>query len=545
MTWPAWAGDDTHRNGDPMTDRRAHLLRRVPTLLAAVLLSLTVLPLQAVLAGPATAAGTATVTGRVTDRAGTPLAGIHVAASVGNAYTDVVTGSDGRYTLTSPTGTASLTARDDSRAHETGYWNGTTSVPDYTTFTLGDGTTTADFSLADQHTITGVATDTAGTPIPDVGYTVEYRRPDGTWQSPQLGPLLTDADGTFVWRTAVGTTYRFCFFDDYYGSAYGSEQTQPDRPLRYTNRCWQNGTTIAAATDIPVTASSPLDQRFTLALATAGKPLKPTEPFVHGSATVGGTLRVDTGRWQPDGVTFTYAWVWYDDAGEHTIAGATGPTYTPTADDTGRSLSAIVTGSLSGYKSAPQGAYAGTVGDPVPSASAPLSITGSGVVGSPLDTDHGTVTPGPATSSLIWLVDGLVVAQGYTGHTSYTPTAADIGKQVTVREITSSSAGGYGELHEYAVGPVVRGTLTAPTPTISGTTKVGSTLTAVPGTWGPSPVTLTYQWYRSGTAISGATAKTYRVVAADQGKALSVRVTGTKTGYTSTYRDSARTGTIP
>jgi hypothetical protein len=37
---------------------------------------------------------------------------------------------------------------------------------------------------------------------------------------------------------------------------------------------------------------------------------------------------------------------------------------------------------------------------------------------------------------------------------------------------------------------VAVGTLTAPVPKITGTVKVGYTLTAVPGAWGPAPVVL-------------------------------------------------------
>jgi uncharacterized protein YdbL (DUF1318 family) len=91
---------------------------------------------------------------------------------------------------------------------------------------------------------------------------------------------------------------------------------------------------------------------------------------------------------------------------------------------------------------------------------------------------------------------------------------------------------------------VVAGTLTAPTPTITGTKAVGSTLTAVPGTWGPAPVTLAYQWYRSGVAISGATASTFALTTLDRGKTMTVRVTGTKTGYTSVAKTSAATTAI-
>ena len=54
---------------------------------------------------------------------------------------------------------------------------------------------------------------------------------------------------------------------------------------------------------------------------------------------------------------------------------------------------------------------------------------------------------------------------------------------------------------------------TTSTPTVSGTAKVGSTLTAKAGTWAPAPVTLAYQWYRGSVRIAGATKSTYTVTA--------------------------------
>ena len=68
-------------------------------------------------------------------------------------------------------------------------------------------------------------------------------------------------------------------------------------------------------------------------------------------------------------------------------------------------------------------------------------------------------------------------------------------------------------------------------PTITGTPRVGETLTAQNGTWENSPSTFTYQWQRcdaNGAAapnIAGATAKTYQIVNADAGDTLRVRVT--------------------
>ena len=83
----------------------------------------------------------------------------------------------------------------------------------------------------------------------------------------------------------------------------------------------------------------------------------------------------------------------------------------------------------------------------------------------------------------------------------------------------------------------------APTPTISGTAAVGSTLTAKPGTWSPAP-TLVYQWKRDGSTIAGATSATYTVVKADRGAKITVSVEARRTGSITTTKTSAAV-TIP
>ncbi|MFD7543487.1 hypothetical protein ACFV4R_07590, partial [Pseudarthrobacter sp. NPDC059871] len=121
---------------------------------------------------------------------------------------------------------------------------------------------------------------------------------------------------------------------------------------------------------------------------------------------------------------------------------------------------------------------------------------------------------------------------------------ADLGKTLTVRVTGTKSGFTTAAKTSAATAAVVAGTFTGPTPTITGTKTVGSTLTANPGSWGPAPVTLAYQWYRGSTAITGATAQTYKLVAADKGAAVKVRVTGTKTAYTALARYSAATALI-
>ncbi|MCJ1685415.1 hypothetical protein MT350_19840, partial [Rathayibacter sp. VKM Ac-2928] len=84
------------------------------------------------------------------------------------------------------------------------------------------------------------------------------------------------------------------------------------------------------------------------------------------------------------------------------------------------------------------------------------------------------------------------------------------------------------------------GTLTSATPTISGSGAVGDTLTAVPGTWGPQPVTLAYQWLNNGSPIDGATGPQYLVTDSDYYRgSITVQVTGTKAGYATASRTSA------
>lgn len=67
-------------------------------------------------------------------------------------------------------------------------------------------------------------------------------------------------------------------------------------------------------------------------------------------------------------------------------------------------------------------------------------------------------------------------------------------------------------------------------PRITGKAKVGKTLKATTGTWSASASTK-LQWRRNGKAIKGATKATYRVLKADAGKKLTVRVVATRPGY--------------
>ncbi len=86
--------------------------------------------------------------------------------------------------------------------------------------------------------------------------------------------------------------------------------------------------------------------------------------------------------------------------------------------------------------------------------------------------------------------------------------------------------------------------LSTSAPGISGTPQVGQTLTLSAGDWRPTTTVLKYQWLRDGSVISGATKTSYTLTNADVGKSISVTVTGSKAGYTTTSKTSTPTAKI-
>lgn len=68
-------------------------------------------------------------------------------------------------------------------------------------------------------------------------------------------------------------------------------------------------------------------------------------------------------------------------------------------------------------------------------------------------------------------------------------------------------------------------------PTIKGIAVVGGTVTATPGSWSPIADSYTYQWRADGVSIAGATASSYTLPSALQGKQLTVVVTARKAGH--------------
>jgi hypothetical protein len=124
--------------------------------------------------------------------------------------------------------------------------------------------------------------------------------------------------------------------------------------------------------------------------------------------------------------------------------------------------------------------------------------------------------------------DGGTVTASYAGYTD------------GVRQVMTSADGVTVVLTSLTPGASTT-TITAAKPGIVGKAKVRRTLRVVPGSWGPAAVTLSYQWYRNGKKVTGATAASYRLTSRDRAKKITVGVTGAITGHSSITKKSAPT----
>jgi hypothetical protein len=229
---------------------------------------------------------------------------------------------------------------------------------------------------------------------------------------------------------------------------------------------------------------------------------------------------------------------WYRDG--KLIKGSTSQTFRPTQADVGHKVHGVVTGSKDGWHPVSYTHTAQTVSPLQTMPATAVTISGPPRVGSTLTVKPGT-WPAGATLKYQWHANGRPV----TGATrsSYVPTPSDSGKWLYV-EIIGSRAG-YSDSYAYSnsTAAVAPGTLSAGTPSIAGTAKVGSTLTVKAGTWA-SGTKLSYQWYANGKAVSNAVKSTFKPSSSQRGQKISVKVTGTKAGYSTVSRTSKATRAV-
>ena len=162
-----------------------------------------------------------------------------------------------------------------------------------------------------------------------------------------------------------------------------------------------------------------------------------------------------------------------------------------------------------------------------------------------------------ATFTYQWLVDGAEI-NGATDST-YIVIAADEGKPIEVRVAFTDDAGNPESLisNPFLSAPpliirdvpvIASNTPATGAPTITGTVRVGETLTAnttdISDSDGLNKATFTYQWLADDADITDATGSTYTLVAADEGKTVKVRITFTDDAGNDESLTSAPTATV-
>ena len=486
-----------------------------------------------------------TITGTVKTSAGVGMAGVRVSANRPGDYNgpSATTSSTGTYTIPRVATKDTLlwatyyddtvSSNKDRKFYNSIYWKNSLTEAGATplAITVGSTKTGVDFTLTEAPSIRGRVVDATGDPIPYIGYTFyQLNKTTGAWQGPQSGPNVTDASGWFSRPVTPSSTYRWGYFDDLEGEGQPITRTTP-----YASKFYKNAATFATATDIAVGATSRivLDDTVLTPFSGAIKMVSPYRIVPEDSdATL---LFIDSQLFSPQDITTTRQW--YRDG--VAISGATDYSYRYVAADKGAVITQKVTASRAGSTSATFTSDPFTVPGSTLTASPVPTITGTTTVGKTLTANAGTWTPAPVNLSYAWRRNGTAIS-GATAST-YVLTTADAGAKITVSvkgtktgyyRVTKTSAA----TAAVAAAPLV---LTSATPTISGTPKVASKLTAVPGAWAPTPVAFKYQWYVDGAAISGATASTYSLPSAQLGKSITVKVTGSKTGYTSVAKTSA------
>jgi hypothetical protein len=266
-------------------------------------------------------------------------------------------------------------------------------------------------------------------------------------------------------------------------------------------------------------------------------------PTISGVAQQGDTLTVtNNGTWSNSPTGFGYVWEDCASGSCAPISGAaSSSTYMVQSTDVGSTIEVVVTASNSGGQGAATSNGLGPVLPATPVNSKAPVLSGTAQQGDTLTvTSNGSWSNSPTGFSYVWEdcnTAGTVCApiSGAASSSTYTVQSTDVGSAIEVI-VTASNAGGGNPATSNSTktvlpaAPAVTGA-----PGIGGTPQQGDTLTATNGTWNNNPTKFTYAWEdcdSSGncSAISGATAKTYKLATTDVGKLLSVTVTASNSG---------------
>ena len=276
-------------------------------------------------------------------------------------------------------------------------------------------------------------------------------------------------------------------------------------------------------------------------------PVNLARPVVSGTAKVGSVLSATAGSWDNSPTGYAYAWKRCTTSTTlescTTIAGANAATYTLVGADDVRYLRSFVTATNASGSAEQYSIATGKVTFLKPVLGARPAVSGTLMVGATLSASTGTWENTPTSYAYAWkrCIDGTYascsVIAGATAAT-YRLVAADDTRYMRVSVTATNSGGSTLSTTSNATARITypKPVLTA-RPVISGTPRVGQTLTVNAGSWDNLPTSYAYAWQRcsDGTLsscvdIAGATSSTYQPVAADVSRYLRVSVTAINSG---------------
>ena len=422
------------------------------------------------------------------------------------------------------------------------------------TFKVSDGT--AESAVAYTMTITVTAVNDAPTVAntmtdqpATVGTAFSYAFPANTFSDADTGATLS-----YTATKADGAT-----LPTWLGFAAGT------RTFSGTPQTADVGTVSVKVTASDGNGGSVSDD-FDITVSAAANTLATGAPTITGTAQVGQTLTaVTTAIMDDDGLTsvsYAYQWIRVDGGAETNISGATASTHTLVAADQGTTIKVKVsfTDDASNPETLTSTATVAVAAAPNTPATGAPAITGTAQVGQTLTAGTTAIVDADGLNSVSYMyqwirVDGTDADISGATASTYTLVTADQGKTIKVKVSFTDDASNAETLTSAATATVsaAANTLATGAPTITGTAQVGQTLTAgttgIMDANGLTNVSYTYQWIRvatdnTETNISGATASTHTLVAADQGTTIKVTVSFTDDASNAETLTSAATATV-
>lgn len=346
--------------------------------------------------------------------------------------------------------------------------------------------------------------------------------------APHTGDVLSLTDPTLNrWTPSAQGTITFQWKRDGQpiDGATGATYTLTDSDV---------GATISVATtDVIDTYGSATAESPATAVVLGNTVGAGSQGSLAGSPVVDETLHATPGAdWTPANLTFHYTWMRDSVLIPHAPDSAD---YTVAAADLGH----VITAEVAGHKALwtdtfrtetlrlPSGAPVGAASLIAPNLKASLSGTPR-----PRQALRATVASAPTGTEVTyqWLVDGEPVF-GATKSTFLTRWY-DAGSEVSV--LATVTKPGYTTITtESSSQTITDEFIVNRAPRISGTPGIGRTLTLIGAQYGPTGAFETYQWYRDGHAIDGATDTTYQITPSDASHTITAGQTLEKYGFDS------------